>query len=122
MDYDRAAATSLRLLTSFGKSITLRSMTAGTYDTTTGTVSAATETDATRKAVFLDFKQFASGQKLRDGSLIQSGDRRCLLDADGTAPTYDSQIVDGATKYTIWDIKEVNPAGTPVLYDLVVRR
>jgi hypothetical protein len=123
MDYARAAATSLRLLTSFGKSVTLRMLSGGgVYDPETSTVSAPAEVEESRVAVFLDFDRIQSGIQLRNGTLLQAGDRRVLLDPVGAAPTLSALIVDGATLYKIVDIKEVSPAGTPVLYDLVCRR
>jgi len=122
MDYDRAAAASLRLLKSFGKPVTLRASVKGEYDPETGIVADSVITDQARYAVFLDFDRIQSGIQLRDGTLLRVGDRRVLLDAEGTPPDLSSLIVDGSTTYKIADIKEVNPAGTPVLYDLVCRR
>lgn len=122
MNYDKAAATSLRMLTAFGKSVTLRTFTLGTYDTTTGTVAEPTSADETRKAVILEFSRRESGTMLRNGTLITSSDKRCLMDANGVAPLLASRVVDGTTEYTIQDVKELNPAGTPILYDLVIRK
>ena len=119
--YAKAAATALRLLTKRGKDVTLRTVTIGAYDPATSSA-AETLTDVTRKAIFFDFDRINFGQNVRDGTQIQQGDRQCLMDANGDAPTPTSRIIDGETDYTIVDIKELNPAGTPVLYDLWVRR
>ena len=121
MNYSKTADKALAMLTKYGKSVTLRALTPGAYDTATSTVT-ETATDETRKAAFFDFHRINYGQTLRDGSLIQQGDRQCLLDAIGAAPTLSSRIIDGATDYGIVDIKEINPAGTPILYDMLVRK
>lgn len=120
-DYDNLAATGLRLLARFGQSVTLTKPTTGAYDPA---LSAApvTETTETRLAVLLDFDRINFGQTLQDGSRIQAGDRRCLMGADGSEPTTLDFVTVGGVKYPIKDIKIHSPAGTPVLYDMLIRR
>lgn len=119
--YARAYATTLRLLTKYGKTVTLRTVTPGVYDVATGS-SVDVTSDGVRKAIFFDFDRINFGQTLRDGTSIQQGDRRCIMDANGVTPTNLSRVIDGATDYGIVAIKELNPAGTPILYDMLVRR
>ena len=118
--YTRLAATSLRLLTKYGQSVTLRKYTTGAYDPTTG-AGANTITDTTRKAALFDYNRMGYGQTLQGSTLVQQGDKQCLMDANGAAPTLADHIIIGTVEYVIKDIKEVNPAGTPMLYDLLVR-
>lgn len=115
-DYAHTAATSLKLLTRFGQNVTRRSYTVGTYDPATGAATTSTA-DTTRKGVLLDF---GAGQTLERGTLIQGGDKRLLLDADAAPDPQDHFIV-GGIEYVIVSIGEVNPAGTPVLYDIHLR-
>lgn len=114
--YSELTADALALLTEFGQSVTRRSYTAGSYDTATGTAVPATA-DSTRKGVALDF---AAGQSLVRGTLVQSGDKRLLVDAVAAINMQDHFIVNGV-EYVIISIGEINPAGTVVLYDLHVR-
>jgi len=120
-DYAKTATTAVRLLTKFGQSVTLARRSTGAYDPT---LSAApvTETLETRKAVLLDYDRINFGETLQDGTRIQAGDRRCLMGTDGSAPTNFDAVVVGGERYPIKVVKELNPAGTPVLYDMLIRR
>ena len=116
VDYTKSAASALKMLTKFGQSVTRRSYTAGTYDPATGLVTPTTA-DTTRKGALFDFGE---GQTLERGTLIQSGDKRLLLDATATVLPQDHFII-GGTENVIVSIGEINPAGTVVLYDLHLR-
>jgi hypothetical protein len=120
-DYGKSAATTLRLLAKFGQDVTLARRSTGTYDPA---LSAApvTETLETRKAVLLDYDRINFGETLQDGTRVQAGDRRCLMGTDGSPPTNFDFIVVGEARYPIKVVKELNPAGTPVLYDMLIRR
>ena len=116
-NYARTAATAARLLSKFGAPVTLRNVTIGTYDPATGQT-ATTNTDTTRNAALLEF---GAGQvNAAGGGLIQAGDRRCLLEP-GVVPALEDHIIAQGKEYVIKGIGEVNPAGTPVLYDLHLR-
>lgn len=117
MNYDRLAATSLRLLTKNGQDVTRRAYASGAYNPSTGE-SVQTTSDTTRKGVLLDFD---SGKTTERGELVQVADKRLLLDAQGPVQQQDHFIV-GTDEYTVVSIGEINPAGTPVLYDLHLRR
>lgn len=116
MDYTGLSATATRLITEHGRDVTLRSYTIGTYDPATG-ANTATSSDATVKAALFDFRD---GQTEVAGTLIQAGDKKCLMAATVTPELHDRVIV-GAKDYGILSIKEVNPAGTVVVYQLHLR-
>ncbi len=116
--YTRAAATSLRLLTKYGRDVTLRTYTPGSYNTSTGTVSPSTS-DATRKGALFDY---GKGQERVRETLITAEDKRCLLDANGSAPQLKDHIVVGTDNYVIMSVGVINPAGTVALYDLMIRK
>jgi len=97
--------------------VTQRSYTVGAYDPATGEATTSTA-DSTRKGVVLDF---AAGQSLVRGTLVQSGDKRLLLDAVAAVAMQDHFIVSGV-EYVVVSIGEINPAGTPLLYDLHVKQ
>lgn len=115
-DYSEIAATSLELITEFGRDITRRSYTAGTYDPATG-LTTPTTADTTRKGAIFDY---GAGVTLIGGTLIQSGDKRLLVDVTATVSIQDHFIV-GGIEYVIIGLGEVNPSGTKVLYDLHIR-
>lgn len=116
MNYTKTAATTLRLLTKHGQTVTRRVITAGTYDTATGGMTNTT-VDTTRNGALFDFGQAETTVR---GSLIQGTDKRLLLDASGAVALSDNFVIGGVV-YTVVSIGEVNPAGTPVLYDLHIR-
>lgn len=120
-DYAKSAATATRLLTKFGQDVTLTRQATGTYDPALSTAP-VTETTETRKAVLLDYDRINFGQTLQDGTRIQMGDRRCLMGADGSEPTTLDFITVGGVKYPIKVVKILSPAGTPILYDMLIRK
>ena len=115
-NYAKSAATALKLLTKFGRTVTRRNYTVGTYSPSTG-ANAVTYADTTWKGALLDF---GAGKTLERGSLIQVGDKRLLLEA-GAAPQLEDHMIVGSTEYAIISVGEVNPAGTSVLFDLHLR-
>lgn len=115
-DYAEIAANALETLTEFGQDVTRKSFTAGTYDPATGLVTPTTA-NTTRKGALFDF---GAGQTLERGALIQGGDKRLLVDATATINPQDHFII-GGVEYVIVSIGEINPAGTPVLYDIHLR-
>ena len=117
--YSNLAATAAQLLAKFGQPVTLRSVGAGAYDPATSGVllGAALPTDVVRKGVLLDF---ARGTTTVRGNLVQAIDKQLLLES-GVVPSLEDLVLVGGATFTIVSIGEVNPAGTPVLYDLHLR-
>lgn len=110
-------------ITEVGQSVTLRTLTAGAYDPDTG-AAAQTSTDTTRKGVPFDF--FATDLRTRTeviaSGFIQATDKQLLMDADGTRPTVGDNVIIGGVEYKIITVGEINTTGTPVIYDLHLRR
>jgi len=121
--YARLQATANRLLKGKGQSITLTKITAGTYNPATGGFTgASTSTQSAYGAIF-DY-----GATQIDGTLIKAGDKQLLLSAfktDGTALTApvlgDTVSIGGVTYTLVEPLKEVNPAGTTVMYECNLR-
>lgn len=120
-DYAKTAATALRLLTKFGQDVVLTREATGAYDPALS-AAPATVTTETRKAAMFDYDRINFGETLQDGTRIQAGDRRCLMGADGSAPTTFDSVTAGGVKYPIKVVKTLSPAGTPVLYDMLIRK
>jgi len=122
--YTRLQATANRLLKGKGQSIVLTKITAGTYNPATGGFTgASTSTQSAYGAVF-DY-----GAKQIDGTLIKAGDKQLLLSAfktDGaalTAPVLGDTVTIGSVVFTLVEpLKEVNPAGTVVMYEVNLRK
>jgi len=130
--YDRMASTALRLIERFGQTITLRDTVPGEYDPVTGSQTPDVEVDQPAQAILQDYALQQSGMSYAEGTVIKQGDKKILVaamtkDANDqpvqlTPPTLTTIVIaDGAT-WTIVNIKEINPAGTPLVYELQGRR
>lgn len=121
--YDRMSATALRLIERFGQTITLRDTVPGEYDPVTGGSTPETTVDQPAQAILQDYAIQQAGMSYAEGTVIQQGDKKILVAAQGLTPPQltTTVLADGAT-WTIVNIKEINPAGTPLVYELQGRR
>ncbi|MBC3375795.1 hypothetical protein HU762_17735 [Pseudomonas sp. SWRI92] len=118
--YDRMAATALRLIAQYGQPVIIRDIKVGEYDPDTGTVPPDTIIEQTAQGILLDF----TGQEFQNNSLIQQGDKKLKVAAKGLQwkpSLLNKVVVQGRTWSIIPPLKEINPAGTPILYELQVR-
>lgn len=119
-DYSRAAASSLRLLERFGQIVILRRVKVGEYDPATGQAAQKT-TDYEGVGAFFDY-----AQRDIDGTLIREGDQRVLMAPTVPRPlTGDAVVVPAVNDlervFNVVQVRVVEPAGVPVLYELQVR-
>ena len=114
-------ATSLRkvaskLMSKFGGTATIRRVTPGAYNTTTGTVSETT-TDTAVRGVLEDVN-------LREvNDLIQATDKRLLIaaaDISSTPTTADEVLIGGIT-YQVIRVITIEQDNTPITYELILR-
>ena len=122
--YARLQSTADKMLKGKGQSITLTKITAGTYNPATGGFTGAGTSTQTAYGAIFDY-----GTKQIDGTLIKAGDKQLLLSAfktDGsalTAPVLGDTVSIGGVVYTLVEpLKEVNPAGTVVMYEVNLRK
>jgi hypothetical protein len=118
--YDEMAVMALEMITEFGQPVIIRAITAGEYDPETGTAGPGTVVEQTAQGILLEF----TGQEFQNNSLIKQGDKKLKIAAQGLAWVPDllnKVIVQGRTWSIVPPLKEINPAGTPILYELQVR-
>lgn len=118
--YDRTAATALRLITQFGQPVTISKTEPGEYDPEVGGDTPGATIEQTAQGILLDF----TGQEFQNNSLIKQGDKKLKIAAQGLewAPELlNKVVVQGRTWSIVPPLKEINPAGTPILYELQVR-
>lgn len=118
--YEEMATMALDLITEFGQPVTILDVTKGGYDPSKGATAPDTVTERTAQGIMLDF----TGDEFQNNTLIKVGDKKLKLAAKGLIqpPTLLSKvIVQGRTWSIIPPLKEINPAGTPLLYELQVR-
>ena len=117
-NYAGLASTALKQIAKFGRSVTLRAVTAGTFDTSTGTKTGASTADTVVKAVVTAYKD-----KQIDGEIIRHGDKMVMIagSAVTTAPVTNDIVVDGGD-YKIVNIETIQPGDTVLIYKLQVRK
>lgn len=118
--YDEMALMALEMISEFGQPVIIRATIVGEYDPETGTAGPGTVTEQTAQGILLDF----TGQEFQTNSLIKQGDKKLKIAAQGLAwapGLLNKVIVQGRTWSIVPPLKEINPAGTPILYELQVR-
>ena len=100
----------------FGQNVTLRTITAGTYNTTTGTIFKA-KTDATIKAVFED----VNSREVNE--LIQAEDKKITISAAAVTakPTTRDQVIISSNIHNIIRVLTKTSGGTDISYTLYLR-
>lgn len=119
--YDKMAKMALGMITEFGQPVTLRNITPGNYDPETSSTLPSQVTEQVAQGVLVEF----TGREFEASSLIQTGDKKLKIAAQGLAwlPSLGSKaVIQGVEWLIIPPVKEINPAGTPILYELQVRR
>ena len=108
--------TATKLMSKFGGDVTLRTVTPGVYNPTTGTASEVTS-DATIKGVLED----VNAREVND--LIQAGDRRLTIAAaDVTAaPTSADRLVIQGQVFQVVRIATIEQDNQPITYELILR-
>ena len=118
--YDEMAALALDMITEFGQPVIIRATTVGEYDPEAGAAPPDTVIEQTAQGMLIDF----TGQEFQNNSLIKQGDKKLKIAAQGLAwvpELLNKVIVQGRTWSIVPPLKEINPAGTPILYELQVR-
>lgn len=116
-----ALATSLRkvaskLMGKFGGVATIRTVTTGAYNPTTGTVSETTADTAVRGVL--------EDVNLREvDDLIQATDKRLLIAAAdvNAAPTTSDEVLIVGTTYQVIRVVTIEQDNTPITYELILR-
>lgn len=114
MDYGAMQGMVLSLLQSNGQRMTLRHVTSGTYTDGAATL---VRTDETVYGVQVNNSDYAIAT-----GLVSATDTRLLISASDTVPQETDEIVNAAGHtFVISRVTAINPAGTPLAYDLQVR-
>ncbi|MFJ2381578.1 hypothetical protein K1T36_11345 [Pseudomonas protegens] len=118
--YDEMAMMALEMITEFGQPVTIRDIKPGEYDPDTDSAGPDTIIEQTAQGILLDF----TGLEFQNNSLIKQGDKKHKVAAQGLAWAPDllnKVVIQDRTWSIIPPLKEINPAGTPILYELQVR-
>ena len=118
--YDEMAVMALEMITEFGQPVTISKTESGEYDPEIGGEVPGATVEQIAQGILLDF----TGQEFQNNSLIRQGDKKLKIAAQGLAwvpGLLDKVVAQGRTWSIVPPLKEVNPAGTPILYELQVR-
>jgi len=118
--YDEMAVMALEMITEFGQPVTISKTEQGEYDPETGGEAPGATVEQIAQGILLDF----TGLEFQNNSLIKQGDKKLKIAAQGLAwvpSLLDKVVTQGRTWSIVPPLKEVNPAGTPILYELQVR-
>lgn len=118
-DYSRSVDTATRLIIKYGQEMILVSKIDGPYDPATGE-SEITSIDINIIGVIFELSGRLIGQSLQNNTLSKSNDKQSFISV-GTVPKLLDDIIFGNISYTIINIKELNPGGVVIMYDLVLR-
>jgi hypothetical protein len=105
-----------KLMAKFGGAVTIRTITVGTYNTSTGAI-VETTSDITIKGVLED----VSAREVNE--LIQAGDKRLTIAAADTAavPTTTDRVVISNISHQIIRIVTIEQDNQPITYELILR-
>jgi hypothetical protein len=105
-----------KLMAKFGGVATIRRVTLGAYNTTTGTA-AETTTDTAVRGVLED----VSLREVND--LIQAGDKRLTIAAADTAapPTMADRVIIAGRTLQVIEVRTVEQDNEPITYELILR-
>lgn len=119
--YEEMAATALVMITEYGQPVTLRDVAPGGYDPETSTTLPPQTSEQVVQGILVEY----TGREFEASSLILTGDKKLKIAAKGLAwiPALGSvAIIQGQEWKIVPPVKEINPAGTPIMYELQVRR
>ena len=105
-----------KLMAKFGGSATIRRVTPGIYNPTTGTAS-----ETTADTVVLGVLEDVNLREVND--LIQAGDKRLLIAAAdvGNAPTTADEVLIAAIVHQVITVRTIEQDNTAITYELILR-
>jgi hypothetical protein len=105
-----------KLMARFGGEVTIRRVTLGAYNTTTGTA-AETTSDTELRGVLEDVN-------LREvNDLIQAGDKRLIIAAADTeaVPTTADRVIISSRSLQVIEVRTIEQDNEPITYELILR-
>jgi len=118
-DYSGLVTKAQALIEKFGQALTITSKTTTAQDAVAGTVTQSTSTQSAYGVLF-DFTGKDAGQVFADETVVERADKKCLV--SGVSVTLDSTVTVGGVVYRVLNIKELNPGGTRIYYELWLKK
>jgi hypothetical protein len=105
-----------KVMAKFGGEVTIRRITVGAYNTTTGT--------AAETIVNTELRGVLQDVNLREvNDLIQAGDKRLLIAAADTAavPTMADRVIISGRTLQVIEVRTIEQDNEPITYELILR-
>jgi hypothetical protein len=116
MTYAATQTRAAALIASKGQAVTITPHTAAAYNVSDGSVALTEAPTVSTTGVLLPLpKGFVHRENVR------IGDQQLLLPGDITAPKIGATVTIGGTGYVIVEVSPLNPGGTNLIYDVIVR-
>ena len=115
--YSGLAAVASRLLASKGQSVSFSRVTGGSKNAATGITSGGSTSTYSGNGA-----GFGYNRSEIDGTIIQSGDIRLILEAVSTTPEPNDECTYDSVDYRVMSVKETSPGGTVTHYELQLRK
>ena len=124
--YDGERQDALDLIREFGEQATIRVFTEARDPDKEWEAADPSYVDISTAAVFLNFSDNnSSGERYWNGTLVHQGDKKVFVAAKGLSgnPNLHAQVIraDGS-KWTVHNLKLLDPNGEKILYTLQVRQ
>jgi len=119
--YSDLIATVSSMMTEFGQTVTIQQN--GPMVTQPNGVTAPSQpAPMVTKGVIFDYQFRAYGNEVEKKNYIQSADKQLFIAPTEFTPQVQDKVYVANNWWAIVNIKQVNPAGTPVLYELWLKR
>ncbi len=116
ISYSGLSVTVLKLISRFGQDVTITRRDQGSYDPLTSSAP-VTDTTSTGSGIVDQYQNDEIA-----GTLIQLGDIKMFIAANGISGIIAGDMVTfGSVKYKVISVKQINPAGTTLLYECQLR-
>tara|TARA_Y100000015_G_scaffold30409_1_gene29817 strand:+ start:195 stop:551 length:357 start_codon:yes stop_codon:yes gene_type:complete len=113
---DSLAKVAGNVISALGADVTIRFVTAGAYNTTTGTVTETTSDTAIKGVV-----DAISAREVND--LIKTTDKRLIISADdvASAPSTKDRVVISSVEYQIIQVNTIDQDNTAITHEMILR-
>lgn len=119
--YTDLVATVVETITEFGQAVTIQQQ--GVKTTNANGVSLPSNPTAMKTVgLMFDFSFRNYGNENIKGTLIESADKQLFIAPTPMIPQVQDKVIVAGNSWAIINIKQVNPAGTVLLYELWLKR
>ena len=116
-NYAKSAKTAAARIAKFGRAIQVKTITEGTYSTTTGGMTNVATLTSVKACDFT-----MKGNQYADGSTIQMGDRYALVDNSIANIDVSDKLIIDTIEWSIIGVERLAPANILVLHKVFIRK